>query len=57
VTGRPALTRTYHQQTRGRHASVAARTTVVLRVNGRFRPDALRGGSTLGTATDVTILP
>lgn len=48
---------TYHLQSTGSQSDVAAGKTVILQVNGRFGPDALQGGGTLGTATDVTVLP
>jgi hypothetical protein len=48
---------TYHQQTSGSRSDLAAGRTVILRINGRFGPDELQRGGTLGTATDVTVLP
>ncbi|MHB8959817.1 MAG: hypothetical protein ACYDAN_09345 [Candidatus Limnocylindrales bacterium] len=47
----------YHQQTSGSQADLAAGKTVILRVNGRFGSDDQQGGGTLGTATDVTVVP
>ncbi len=47
----------YHQQTSGSQADLAAGKTVILRVNGRLGADDQQGGGTLGTATDVTVVP
>jgi hypothetical protein len=51
-------TTTYHQATDAQASDVTVGTTVEISVAGRFRP---RAGSddelTLGTATDVTIVP
>jgi len=48
---------TYHQQAAGSQADVAPGKTVILKVNGRVRPDQLAGGASLGTASDVTVVP
>ena len=48
---------TYHQQTPGSQSDLAAGKTVILRVNGRFGQGQLQSGGTLGTATDVTVVP
>lgn len=48
---------TYHQQTTATQAALAPGANVILRVSGRFGDDAGQGGSTLGTATDVTVVP
>jgi hypothetical protein len=47
----------YHQQTPGSQADLAAGKTVILRISGRFGSDDQQGGGTLGTATDVTVVP
>ncbi len=47
----------YHQQTSGSQVDLAAGKTVILRVNGRFGSDDQQAGGTLGTATDVTVVP
>jgi hypothetical protein len=48
---------TYHQQTSDSQADVAVGKTVILQLNGRFVPDELQRGGTLGAAADVTVLP
>ena len=47
----------YHQQSSGSRSDVAAGKTVIRRANRRPRPGELKGGGTLGTATDVTVVP
>jgi hypothetical protein len=49
-------TTAYHQQVAGTQSDVTAGKTVILKLNGRFGGDGA-GGGTLGTATDVTVVP
>lgn len=47
---------TYHQQTSAAAGDVQAGKSVILRLAGGFRPDG-NGSGTLGTASDVTVVP
>jgi hypothetical protein len=48
----------YHQEAEASASDVQAGKSVILRLAGGFRPDGGTSGSTtLGTASDVTIVP
>lgn len=47
----------YHQQSSRSRADTTAGKTVIGQVNGRVGPDEAPRSGTLGTATDVTVLP
>ena len=53
----PGPSTAYHQQTSGSQVDLAAGKTVILRVSRRVGSDDRQGGGTLGTATDVTVVP